>query len=533
MENNDSSIGPLNRALQSNWRKSRDSQQDALVGRPMVTKDGQPVEPTPAYVFDCVRNGDVNVAPTFLGAVAELHQQTGFSYDLCLSALLAAASAAVQTCADCVAKKVPLAPTGLYIAVSGESGVGKSAVGKHAFKPITEFNAVLIASAISAQRKAEQDLEEWEAELKLIQKSGPKVRARTGNNEAAMAEFRAHQEKKPKGHTIPQLIINAGTPEGLVAAMVGNPYGVVIPSYEGGLFLEGRLSSSLPLLNATWSGEAYDSLLASGKRTYIPDPRMVMFVCAQGVVWKKFFASNRRNARGNGYLARNLFVRVAYPISVEPCGLAEEVAGALDRFGDRIQEMLARGIARHIAGEERAVITLSDAASPRWSKIREEIRIEKRKGGLYEDAGDHAAKLPENILRVAAVIHMLEGFQEGISEEVLDLAYLICLQYSMEFLCVFCQHPDIEEMGNLLMATLERYAGNSKRMISKSYMANRVPEIIKGKRNYDRVISYLVDKKMIAEVMYEGSKYLDIKPTEMIPSGEIFWAEYAIHSDKK
>jgi len=107
----------------------------------------------------------------------------------------------------------------------------------------------------------------------------------------------------------------------------------------------------------------------------------------------------------------------------------------LDAYNQRFATLLTEYIESLSAGNyRRRVLKFSAEASRTWIAYFNYVESNIKAGGRYEKAGDHASKLADNVARVAAGLHVLEGFEGEIGMDCLLSAIALCNEASKDYM---------------------------------------------------------------------------------------------------
>ena len=113
--------------------------------------------------------------------------------------------------------------------------------------------------------------------------------------------------------------------------------------------------------------------------------------------------------RGTGFIARFL---MAWPQSTHGARTfrpAPVAMPAVERFGEQICALLDTTPASDDRESTvRTVLDLSPAARTKWNEVYDAIERELGTGGMLRSVRDVASKAAENVVRLAALFHVLE-----------------------------------------------------------------------------------------------------------------------------
>lgn len=530
--------GPLNQLLHQNLARRYSQSADALVGTSINTPDGKPMPAGHVNILEEIKRGGIDRAPTLLGAVMESHVATGLSYDMLMLAAMAAASVAVQTVADC---KLPHGncPSGIFVNIIGPSGVGKSPAVRRMFSFIGEFEKQASRRYLELAGEYRVNKAMWDEGRVALAKAYRKAKAKGDDASTEAMRLEEHIRNEPLEPKPISVRVTSGSPEGLCAFVAENEPGVGLINAEAAQFLQARgVASILGYLAAWWSGEGHRDLRATqGLGSEAASPRVTALWASQSGVMAAFEVGKGKLSRSIGVFARCINCRISEDSRLLPdpadVGLREKT----DALMSRLLQILVEGYANYPKAIERRQVGPSEKALDKWKKHQQWVDAQSKKHGLYEHATDYAAKHPETVMRLAVLIHVVEGFEGDISEGTMDLALDIGKALSGEFLAIFRCIDGIDAVGDDLHRYLKEKAADTrfsspKRFISTSAIANRVPNYIR-KELFRPAIENLVQRGLIRKVIYKRAEFIDLEPGELIQDGEIFWHERAIMNDKR
>ena len=445
-------------------------------------------------------------APKFSALVYAVQRNTGAQIELIADTALAVMAASVQGHANVELFPETKTPLSLSIYGIGPSGSGKTTVENQITKPVK-----------AAQRKAESEFRQLEVAYKCkleIHKSKKQefkknirklagAGADTDELEQQMLEL-AKEEPTPPPR--PQILIEASTSLGLRQALYNNPLSVFQLSSEGGNALGSGALCDFPLQNAGWGGEQISRDTATTGNQTIYDSRLTSLILIQSEVHQKHFESNDQLARHSGYQARALNANYDQVMRNFSNGEKPDMS-SYQPFYERVTELLGsmfEVLKLQKKEHDRFLIKFVDEAKFSRLGTRNSLVQHSLPGGLYEFAKDHAAKLPENIARVAAVIHYFEGFEGKISHQTVNLAKQIVFWHSFQFLNHFVPKPK----SHLDAADLHKWIHHQ--IISFGFRFLRTSRILQygpnglRKRNALReAIEILTANKIVSEIIYQ------------------------------
>lgn len=425
--------------------------------------------------------------------INETQNNTQAPLELVLLSALSAAAMVIQGLADVEQPMGRVTPLSLMVLAQAVSGERKSTVDGIHTRPIRVFEE-------KRQRKHKKHLAEWgeclqvwELKRRVLEKA---VQKRIAKDQPAYAEEEAlkeHLRAKPPRPPQFKMLYEDTTAAALFLGMHRDfPYAGLVSS-EGGAILNSPAFNDLPKQNALWSGDPVSVDRVSAPSYRLDDARLTVSIMAQPSALKAYIDQRGEEARGSGLWARFLMCTPATTQGTRFVSNGTMSWEHCERFGKRLTELLQKVVdAWELGKEERDVIRFSPEASALWFQYYNIVERNICPGGRYEGAGDHASKLAENAGRLAAIIHVLEGYEGAISKETLDWAIAICDCASQDFLGVFIPPPLEMRDAQLLDEYLNRFRMNGYKQISKSHVRRYGPNALRNAARLDGAIGNLL-----------------------------------------
>jgi hypothetical protein len=328
---------------------------------------------------------------------------------VCGASLLAAASLAVQGLAD-VHIDGRVIPLTLWLLTVAESGERKSACDSEAMRPAREHEKVLAKAYADALAAHEDELEEWNAK-----RDAAKTAAKKSKGEGTAKGLR-DVGPAPLPPLQPKLTIADFTAEGLSKLLaVGLPSigaftDEAVLVFGGHGMTKETTARTAGTLCKLWDSGTLDRIRAGDGATKVYGRRLAMHLMAQPVIAELALSDDVLS--GQGFLARCL---LAWPQST--AGTRTYVAESLrdDAAMIRYTAILA---ARHalplpIAEGERnelapRALRLSADAFTVWRGVHDTVEVAIVPGERYATVKAWAGKTPEQCLRIAGVLTLID-----------------------------------------------------------------------------------------------------------------------------
>ena len=343
-------------------------------------------------------------------ACASLRRVIQASDAVCGASLLAAASLAVQGLAD-VHNDGRVHPLSLWFLTVAESGERKSAVDAEAMRAARDHERELSIEYVKDNAKHEAAMEEWNA-----RRAAAKKHAKKSGGEG-LADALGKIGKPPDAPLRPTLIVADFTAEGLSKLLaVGRP-SVGVFTDEAALVFGGHgmtketVTRTAGTLSKLWDSGTLDRVRASEGATKLWGRRLSLHLMAQPVIAERSLSDDV--LAGQGFLARCLLAWPESTAGTRPYR-AENLRhdAALDHCTDRLAEVLRlhMPVATDTGNElTPRVLHLSADAFAAWRVLHDAVEAGMAPGGRFATVKPWASKTPEQCLRIAGVLSVLEN----------------------------------------------------------------------------------------------------------------------------
>jgi len=483
-----------------------------------------------------------NSLPVILqDAVEEVQRNTGAPYYLILNAALAVVSAAAQGKFNVARPGGLVCAISLFLMVIAASGEGKSAIIELLTKAIRDFEREQCAFAKAEEPAYLASLERWEAEMRLLRRTLENdVKKGVQNHEKTEKELARLLGDKPVKPSSRKMIYEDATSAALKAGLAECPYACVF-SDEGTKVMNGAIFEDPGLLNSIWSGSDLVVDRKNSDSFHISNPRLTMAIMVQPLVFKNF----QNNERGAQFRDLGMFARflVAEPVSTQGTRFrdgSEPSWQKLEVFHDRIRELLKISTsARLDAGESHAFTTIkmSSEAAKIWLDEVNRVESLMAPGQILFTVRDFAAKIGEQIARIAALFHLLNGDGDSeITGEEMRQAINLMGFYGNEFLRIFGPKPEPIELlqfvkdAAVLNEWLHSKLWNKGFLwVYKNQLRQYCPNALRGRGRFEEALQHLAHTGCIN--IYEGQQSMGKRPkwvvSQALALNQYNWAQAA------
>lgn len=454
--------------------------------------------------------------PLFQAAINEAESNHQAPLGLVLATALASVSTACQGLVDVRTADGRVVPTSLMILLLAKSGERKSTVEGGFFCEYRTFQADQQANYEIAFQKYEEELHLWGLKRKIREKALQRSLAKDESVDDEEEKLRAHIRAKPIPPRKPKMLYEDTTSQAIFLGLSKDFRYAAMMSSEGSSILNGSAFNDVAKLNAIWSEEQITVDRVSSDSYVVNGARLTTFIMVQPGVLARYMENRGELARVSGVLARFVVVDAGSTQGGRPFTNGTKSWQHRDAYNARIRELLVENMESNMSDKPtRTVLQLSPEATMRWVDYFNFVEGNIAPGGRYADAGDHASKLPENAIRVAALLHHFEGFPGDISPQTIDAAIQICDTASLDFTQTFVSPPaqaqDVQD-AMLLDSWLQNYRNAQYRHIEKNRVRQAGPNALRDKVRLNRAIELLCLWRKIAVLRVKKTLVLDLFP---------------------
>lgn len=405
---------------------------------------------------------------------------------------------------------------GLYFLTVAESGERKTSVEKLFTQGITDFESRHMASVERKTLEYEGQLQTWKLTKQILQKQLAKSCAIGTPDEEIAKRLEALASQCPSRPRRPQLIYNDTTPEALLRGLQQNLPSAALFSSEGSSILNGAAARNMPALNALWDAAPMIRVDRVKSDSFsLTNARLTMSIMIQPDLLRQFLARKDGQARSSGLLARML---VAYPPSTQGTRFLNHSTSTyylpmLRNFHLRITQLLeAYYPPDGKVQSSPCVLDFSPGAADTWRNLYNTVESEVAANKYLSDIRDHAAKIAENLARIAALFHLVDHRDTQIWKDSVDRAAKISNWYLLEFKRLFgensemsIEHENAVKLENWLQEFFNK--NNQQTYIPKSFIYTNGPNPLRNKRSLENALAILVRAGKIHLAFY-GTKHM-------------------------
>lgn len=386
--------------------------------------------------------------PLFQAAVRECINDRKVPIKMPYYAAAAACCAAAQSLVDVGKPAGGTVGTNLYTLVSAASGERKTDVRRDFFAAFDQINTELKCQFDQAMFDYLKQVHIWQR----VDKALTSVKGQS--EECVRARIAEHYQHKPV-HPCP-LKVSIKEPDyaPLMRALTDFPCMTII-SGDCASYLRSTILRYDTAFCDVWSGEKIDDPRVSVDNYYCEHPRLGMFLMIQP---KKLAALLKMGlgqaGNDSGLFARMIFVDADSTqggrfLSIDTIHTPVSTHGR-DAFNRNLKALLREGVlAMRAPGYCRKVLRFGRDAADMWLRFYNYVEEQRQPGGCYERVKDLASKLPDNVARMAAGLHVAERFKgEEIGMECMLSAIALCFESSRDYERTFV--PEDQDEANAL-----------------------------------------------------------------------------------
>lgn len=473
--------------------------------RSVMSEDpsGYPLDALPA----CLRN-----------AVTAVYLDLKAPVPLVANAALAALSLACQGHNKVASPSGGTGSVSLYFLTVAESGERKTTVEKMFTRCITDFESEHMAAAEKASKAYECDLELWKQTKKRLQTQLAKSQANGTPDLEIVERLKAHLSKFPSRPRRPRFIYADATPGALLQGLHEDLPSAGLFSSEGAIILDGAAVRNVPALNQLWDAASSIRVDRVRSESYsLVDARLTMSIMIQPDLLRRFLGRKNGEARASGLLARML---IAYPSTTQGYRFLNDdpkhYYPSLRIFNEKIKTMLEKYYFDESKGQNTAAtVKFSVQAAREWREFYNRLESQLKPDGYLSDVRDHASKIAENMARMAALFHLIEGYGTEISYDSVIRAAKICNWHLMEFKRLFGDKQEIsEEFHNAKILEQWFLADQSRKIcwIPKSSILQYGPNKIRNKNALQNALDILSGQGKIFYTEKNKTNYIWFVP---------------------
>lgn len=426
-------------------------------------------------------------------AALEIENNIKAPISLIAASALSVCSLACQHLFSVERPRGQISPVSIFGITIAESGERKSTIDNLLAKPIIEFQS-------ASEIKHESDLTSfsiseslWEEEEKIFKSEFKRQAKNSECTEKIKQKIVELHHKKPQKPKSIKLIYENTSTNTLKVKIHENSKSAALWSPEGGTIFKGQALSDLASLNKMWDGALITVDRSSSESFHLQNANLTISIMVQRHIFDGFIKKHGEEARSTGFFARCLISEPPSTQGYRFIDSSEIIWHHLPIFQERIKEIIKQG--SHTSPEtHKKTLSFSHEAKQIW--IDEFNRIEEllSPGQDYSEIKDFASKIGENIARLAAIFHIVNGESGDISVKSTKNAIAVMQYYTAEFIKIFTSDK-LFEMENTAWSTLDwierKCYESNKSFIKKQTIRQYGPSPVRTKIALEQTLDFL------------------------------------------
>lgn len=392
------------------------------------------------------------------GAAWELINNVGMSPEMAGTSLLSTMAAAIQGLYDVEPLPGMRIPISLFTFVIAPSGSGKTVAQDRLTAGFRKFEEQMREKFdtdwVTYQSAIDAHCAERKALLSLL-----KEQTKSGKD----SDYVRHQlseldKNSPVMPKLAKVILQDATETGIQNRLCQNWPNTYIPVDEAARFLENRFDELISLANSTWSGSPI-TVDTAKRKIFVKHPRITWNIQVQPKAFERFMKKLGSRAADEGLWARALIAHVE-PTSNQPVTFANQTWTSTDRFNKECHQFLLASVGENGKPINQTTLKLDAQAKDLWIQERQRINLMKAPTGPLSNFPELCAKAADNIVRIAAIIHVFDKCEGNISAQSLASAIDIFAWFAEEQIRVLSpipQPPQEERDAHVLLQWLANY----------------------------------------------------------------------------
>ncbi len=306
-------------------------------------------------------------------------------------------------------------------------------------------------------------------------------------------ELREILARRPQKNSTKKIIVDDITPTALGNLLQQGSKNIFMVSTEAGGLWNGSLGRQPQFLNAAWDSTP----ILRGRADQdiaVNDYRLSCHLALQEPVLTHVFARTGNIAHGSGLTARMLFTQPHSTLGHRTLDYRQvNATDRVTRMGDRVRECLQEAAERRRLGKARRTISFSKDSADLFDQIYNQIQSHLGEGMGLNGVAGHAAKIAEQIARIAGMFHAFEWREGPLSCDTLARARNIGHWHMGQFLRKFGPgHPgDQVVIDARVVANALEIASYREPWVSRTDIKLYCTEVMSQKR-VDRAVQLLI-----------------------------------------
>lgn len=459
--------------------------------------------------------------PVAQGSGWELINNIGTPKELPATILLSCMAASVQGCFDVEPAPGMRIPLSLMTFIVAPSGTGKTPTTNRLTPGFKKFEDEMREKYESEWTQYQSDIDAHTAERKAILgllKEQTKAGKDTAFLRQQLSDLDSSAPPMPK---LVKVTAENLTLAGIEDRLSSNWPNILVPQDESAHFLDNRFEDLLSRANSTWSGSPI--AVDTGKRKFfVKEPRITWLLQVQPKAFERFKKKLGTRLTDEGSAARMLFTYVE-PSQYQPGALANQQWGATEQFNQLCYEHLHASVSETGKPVAKKVLKLDVQAHALLDQERQRINTLKSPGGPLFEQQELCAKAPDNIVRIAAILHAFSNGMGDISGQTMLNAIEIFTWFANEQIRVLTPAPKPPQEwcdANMLLRWFANFVRTHNQLcIQKNHLLKQGPRATRSSARLNAALLLLWQQGILQEHVPEGSKatFILLQPNAFQP----------------
>lgn len=457
-----------------------------------------------------------SLTPIMREFVQSTQRETMGGEDKIAMAVLAVAAYATQYCASLERSDGAIAPLGITLIGLAESGERKTTIFNRVFDPIYKFQDEIFSSEVRRKECYIAEHKLWAVRVKAAERAiGTASRKGIERNLDMEEAYRSLQLEEPTPPITATLIIQNATPQAILKSLTQRYPTSALISDDASSLLNGHAFRDLALLNALWDGRPEKKDLVNERIVSKWPTRLTTLLMIQPNEWAHFLKNRGQHAKDIGFLSRALVMRTTTTAGTRI--IQDQFTFRQDgcAFSDRVRSLIQETHRRILEGKtELPAISMPPQTYQLWIQFYNEIEYACRHNGEFYNFKDFASKIPEQSLRIAAVLQYFETGYLRIEPQYLNAGISIARFFLTEHLEIFSKQtlaaPDKPDSEILFDYLVGRARSKKERFWTRGTILKSAPSILRKRpRQASSALDYLVQIKRVLRAENAQGKPLD------------------------
>lgn len=460
-------------------------------------------------------------------AISELIDNGNVSQELALSNIISAMAGATHGLINVEAALGMELPLSLLIMVVANSGEGKTFCEKKVMKGFRRFDEEMAERFAIDNADYQSELDAHEAARKgILRKIRKMKQEQDGDSPDLSAELLEHDQSRPIPPVRVRTYCNDATLAGLITALA-EWSNVSYINDEAAFLVENRLGDAISLINSCYSGTPV-SQETGRRRVSIPAPRLNLLFQMQPSVFERMQKKHGERLDDEGFYVRTF---LCYSIPRHPVLVVSRFPNwtGMEHFNDRVYELLKESVGDDGRPVPKKILRFDNDAQLAFDQERVRVNSLRQPGGCLHAFPALAAKIPENIAKLAAIFHAFDKLDGDISLSTLQNAISIYGWYIDEHVRIFSKQPAPPQEyqdARILMVWLANYVRtHSKLSMAKNFLLKNGPRETRFAVRLHAALIFLWQRGVLCEHVLDGTKEMHVflNQNQFQPHQIMYW----------